>query len=100
MPLSCRHRPSAFFPLADGIAAPAAPQSKGLIHANVIDQDAKELALQVPDGLLPEVTEHNMIRQVSSSVDRLELHSPTPSSSHAAGVSGVTSMEVEVEVAA
>ena len=35
--------------------------SKGLICANVIDQDAGA-ALQVPDGLLPEVQEQNLIR--------------------------------------
>ena len=36
-------------------------QSKGLICANVIDQDAGA-TLQVPDGLLPEVQEQNLIR--------------------------------------
>ena len=37
------------------------PQSSGLICANVIDQDASA-TLQVPDGLLPEVQEQNLIR--------------------------------------
>ena len=36
-------------------------QSKGLICANVIDQDAGA-TLQVPDGLLPEVQQQNLIR--------------------------------------
>ena len=36
-------------------------QSRGLICANVIDQDASA-TLQVPDGLLPEVQEQNLIR--------------------------------------
>lgn len=36
-------------------------QSRGLICANVIDQDAGA-TLQVPDGLLPEVQEQNLIR--------------------------------------
>ena len=36
-------------------------QSKGLICANVIDQDARG-TLQVPEGLLPEVQEQNLIR--------------------------------------
>lgn len=36
-------------------------QSKGLICANVIDQDAGA-TLQVPEGLLPEVQEQNLIR--------------------------------------
>ena len=36
-------------------------QSSGLICANVIDQDASA-TLQVPDGLLPEVQEQNLIR--------------------------------------
>jgi len=40
-------------------------QSRGLICANVIDQDPSA-ALQVPDGLLPEVQEHNLIRFIGS----------------------------------
>ena len=36
-------------------------QSRGLICANVIDHDARA-TLQVPDGLLPEVQEQNLIR--------------------------------------
>ena len=39
--------------------------SKGLICANVIDQDAGA-ALQVPDGLLPEVQEQNLIRFIGT----------------------------------
>ena len=39
--------------------------SKGLICANVIDQDPGA-ALQVPDGLLPEVQEQNLIRFIGS----------------------------------
>jgi parallel beta-helix repeat protein len=35
--------------------------SRGLICANVIDQDSRA-TLQVPDGLLPEVQEQNLIR--------------------------------------
>jgi len=35
--------------------------SRGLISANVIHQHPR-IAMQVPEGLLPEVTEHNLIR--------------------------------------
>jgi len=40
-------------------------QSKGLICANVIDQDPGA-TLHVPDGLLPEVQEQNLIRFIGS----------------------------------
>jgi parallel beta-helix repeat protein len=40
-------------------------QSKGLICANVIDQDPCSI-LQVPENMLPEVQEHNLIRFISN----------------------------------
>ena len=40
-------------------------QSKGLICANVIDQDPSA-TLQVPDGLLPEVRDQNLIRFIGA----------------------------------
>ena len=38
--------------------------SRGLISANVIHQDPRA-AMQVPEGLMPEVKEHNLIRYAS-----------------------------------
>jgi F-box protein 11 len=42
--------------------------SKGLISANVIHQDPR-LAMQVPDGLLTDVREHNLIRYEREGID-------------------------------
>ena len=55
-------------------------RSSGLICANVIDQDASA-TLQVPDGLLPEVQEQNLIRfigQVPRPFAAAPAHSPLP----------------------
>merc|ERR1712060_977227 len=49
--------------------------SKGLISANVIHQDARA-AMQVPDGLLPEVQQQNIIEFSGSPDETMDVCSP------------------------
>ncbi len=51
--------------------------SRGLISANVIHQDPRA-AMQVPDGLLPEVKEHNLIRYATVDEEASDAETTSP----------------------